>query len=70
MIFFEQGRSAVEEVAQNVQALHPPTNLDRGITFNVGLVSGGQSINSVAETASCHTDMRYKNIAEREEILE
>ena len=34
--FFEEGRSAIEELARKIQALHALTNLDRGITLNVG----------------------------------
>ena len=48
---FTEGISAIEELARKVQALHALTDLDRGITLNVGLVSGGQSVNTVAPWA-------------------
>ena len=68
--FFEDGRSAIEELARKIQALHALTDLDRGITLNVGLVAGGQSVNTVAAEASCDIDIRYRESADRDEILE
>ena len=67
---FEDGRSAIEELAQKIQALHALTDLDRGITLNVGLVAGGQSVNTVAAEANCDIDIRYRESADRDEILE
>jgi len=45
---FADGVSAIEELARKVQAIHALTDLERGITLNVGLISGGQSVNTVA----------------------
>jgi glutamate carboxypeptidase len=56
---FTQGISAIEELARKVQALHALTDLDHGITVNVGLVSGGQSVNTVAPWAEGQIDLRY-----------
>jgi len=67
--FFEDGRSAIEELARKVQALHALTDLGRGITVNVGLVSGGQSVNTVAAEASCGIDIRYRDSGDRDQIL-
>ena len=67
--FFTEGRSAIEEVAQKIQALHALTDLERGTTINVGLVRGGQSVNTVAAEASCDIDIRYQETAERDNIL-
>ena len=63
--FFEDGRSAIEELARKVQALHALTDLERGITINVGLVSGGQSVNTVAAHAECGVDIRYREASDR-----
>ena len=57
-------------MARKVRALHALTNLDRRTTINVGLVNDGQAINTGAENASRNIVIRYKNIAEREDILE
>jgi glutamate carboxypeptidase len=74
---FEHGVSAVEELARKVQALHAITDLARGTTCNVGLVSGGQSVNTVAPWAEMQLDLRYVAPADRaaamarvEEIVE
>ena len=67
--FFTEGRSAIEELAQKIQALHALTDLERGTTINVGLISGGQSVNTIAAEASCDIDIRYQETAERDEIL-
>ena len=57
-------------MARKVRALHALTNLDRRTIVNVGLVNGGQSINIGVENASWNIVIRYKNIAEREDIFE
>ena len=67
--FFTEGRSAIQELAYKIQALHALTDLERGTTINVGLVRGGQSVNTVAAEASCDIDIRYQDTAERDGIL-
>ena len=66
---FEAGISAIGELAQKVVAIHALTDLARGITLNVGLVSGGQSVNTVAPSAQMQIDFRYVEPADREEIM-
>ena len=66
---FEQGISAIGELAQKITAIHALTDLGRGITLNVGLVSGGQSVNTVAPHASGEIDLRYVAPADRDEVV-
>ncbi|MFC4168884.1 M20 family metallopeptidase [Teichococcus aestuarii] len=66
---FEAGISAIEELARKVQALHALTDLPRGITLNVGLVSGGQSVNTVAPWAQGQIDLRYVHPEDRDEVM-
>ena len=66
---FEAGISAIGELAGKVTAIHALTDLPRGITLNVGLVSGGQSVNTVAPSAQMQIDLRYVEPADREEIM-
>ena len=66
---FPEGISAIEELARKIQAIHALTDLDRGITLNVGLVSGGQSVNTVAPWAEGQIDLRYIHPADRDEIM-
>ena len=66
---FTEGISAIEELARKIQAIHALTNLDRGITLNVGLISGGQSVNTVAPWAEGQIDLRYVNPEDRDDIM-
>ncbi len=66
---FEAGISAIGELAAKITAIHALTDLQRGITLNVGLVSGGQSVNTVAPWAQGQIDLRYREPADRDEIV-
>ena len=66
---YADGRSAIGELAHKITALHAITDLDRGITVNVGLVSGGQSVNTVAPRATCEIDLRYVTPADRDAAM-
>jgi glutamate carboxypeptidase len=66
---FEAGISAIGELAAKVTAIHALTDLARGITLNVGLISGGQSVNTVAPWAQGQIDLRYVEPADREEVM-
>ncbi len=66
---YTEGISAIEELARKVQALHAVTDLDRGITVNVGLVSGGQSVNTVAPWAEGQIDLRYVSPPDRDDAM-
>lgn len=56
---FEQGASAIGEIAHKIIALHALTDLSKGITVNVGIVRGGQTVNTVAPSAQGEVDFRY-----------
>ena len=66
---FTDGISAIEELARKVQAIHALTDLERGITLNVGLISGGQSVNTVAPWAEGQIDLRYVAPDDKDELL-
>ncbi len=66
---FQEGASAIEELARKIQAWHALTDLERGQTVNIGLISGGQSVNTVAPSAVCDIDVRYIEPDERDEIF-
>ncbi len=66
---FEKGISAIGELAHKIVAIHALTDLERGITLNVGLVQGGQSVNTVAPSAQGQIDLRYKHPADRDEVM-
>jgi glutamate carboxypeptidase len=66
---FADGVSAIEELARKVQAVHALTDLARGITLNVGLISGGQSVNTVAPWAEGQIDLRYVNPPDKDDVM-
>src|SRR6266478_3672055 len=63
---FTDGISAIEELARKITALNAITDLTKGTTVNVGLISGGQTVNTVAPWAKCEIDLRYVMPADRE----
>jgi glutamate carboxypeptidase len=67
---FAQGISAIGELAHKIVAIHALTDMARGITLNVGLVAGGQSVNTTAPHAEGQIDMRYIDPADRATTLE
>ena len=66
---FEAGISAIGEAAHKIVAIHALTDLKRGITLNVGLVSGGQSVNTVAPACQFQIDLRYVEKPDRDEVM-
>jgi glutamate carboxypeptidase len=53
------GASAIEAAARKVQALHALTDYEKGVTLNVGLISGGEALNTVAPFAHFAFDCRF-----------
>jgi glutamate carboxypeptidase len=68
-INFEVGRSAIHALAAKVGALASLTDLERGTTVNVGLISGGATVNTVAPRAEAGIDIRFQTIEERNRVL-
>lgn len=64
-----QGVSAIEAMARKIQRLHKLTDYDLGTTVNVGLVNGGQSVNTVAPRATAGIDVRFPTLNIMEKIL-
>jgi len=62
------GVSAILEMAYLIQELHAMTDLERGLTVNVGLVSGGTRSNVIAPSAACEVDVRVLSGADGEDI--
>lgn len=55
---FEQGQSAVLELAKQICAIEKMVDLKRGITLNVGKVTGGTRVNVVPAEATALVDLR------------
>jgi glutamate carboxypeptidase len=62
---FEAGISAINELAHKTLALHGLSDPPNGITLNVGVVSGGQTVNTVAPWARGEVDLRFITPADR-----
>ena len=66
---FEKGISAIGEMAHKIVAMHKLTDLKQGVTVNVGLVKGGQSVNTTAPSAEGQIDLRYVQPEQRTAAL-
>jgi glutamate carboxypeptidase len=65
----EDGRSAIRELANVIQALEALNDLKRGVTVNVGVVRGGTRPNVIAEEAYAEVDLRVPTAAEANELV-
>jgi glutamate carboxypeptidase len=66
---FEAGISAISELAHKTLALHALSRPKEGITLNVGVVSGGQTVNTVAPWAKGEVDLRFVTPAQRDATM-
>lgn len=55
---FSDGASAIVEAARQIERISELTNLDRGITVNPGVITGGTRSNVVAAEARVEIDVR------------
>lgn len=65
----QDGRSAIRELARQILVLEGLTDYERGITCNVGVVSGGTRANVVPELAHAEIDLRVPSPAIAEEVV-
>lgn len=66
---FADGISAIDELAYKIVALRQITDMERGLTLNVGTVHGGQTVNTVAPSVRAQIDLRYRTQADRNEAI-
>jgi glutamate carboxypeptidase len=66
---FADGASAISELARKIVGLDALTDLPKGITVNVGLVRGGQSINTTAPHAQGEIDLRFIEPGDRDAVM-
>ncbi len=65
----EKGVSAIQEMAQQILALHALTDMAKGSTVNVGVVSGGTVPNTVAGAAHAIIDTRAWSQEEADRLV-
>jgi glutamate carboxypeptidase len=61
---FEKGASAIRELARVVETVSGWTDLKRGVTVSVGIVSGGTKSNVIAAEAWAEVDLRIVSKAD------
>ncbi len=57
---FEKGQSAILELAHQIQAVSRLTDVERGVTLNVGVIRGGTRTNVVPAEAEAEVDLRVR----------
>ncbi len=67
--FFE-GVSAIHDLAHKLIRIAALTDQDAGVTLNVGLITGGQTVNTVAPGATARIDLRYIRSEQRKQLLD
>jgi glutamate carboxypeptidase len=66
---YEKGASAIVDLGHKIPRLQGLTDLEKGVTVNVGLIGGGQTVNTIAPHAWCEIDLRYVTAAQRGELV-
>lgn len=66
---YDRGRSAILDLGQKIAPLHALTDLQRGVSVNVGLIGGGQTVNTIAPSAWAEIDLRYVEPAQRDDMV-
>lgn len=64
-----QGANAIWALARFVDAAQRFTDYARGVTVNVGTVSGGESKNTVPDRAEAAVDLRFESTADGEALV-
>lgn len=57
---YEKGASAIAELAKQITLLEKFTDLERGVTVNVGVIRGGTRTNVIADEAVAEVDVRIR----------
>ena len=65
---FEKGQSAVVELARQILEIEKLIDLKRGITLNVGKISGGGKVNVVPAEARASIDLRIAGLADAKAV--
>jgi glutamate carboxypeptidase len=65
-----KGRSAIRAMARIILEVEGFTDYKRGITTNVGLVSGGTGVNVIPEHCTINADLRVTDLAAAAEMQE
>ncbi len=64
-----EGKNAIWALARWIDAVQQLTDYDRGVTVNVGKISGGQGKNTVPDRAEAQADIRYVTRVDGEALV-
>jgi glutamate carboxypeptidase len=67
---YSDGHDANLELSYKLQELVKLTDLKKGTTVNIGKIEGGIGANTISPHAKMTFELRYKNAAERERVLQ
>ena len=67
---YSDGYDANLELSYKLQELVKLTDLKKGTTVNVGKIAGGIGANTISPHAKMTFELRYKNVAERDRVLQ
>lgn len=67
---YDQGVSAIHELAHKILRIHKLSNPRRGLTLNVGRVEGGTLSNVVAAASEAEIDLRFIEPADGEKVVQ
>ena len=67
-VHFEEGRNAAVDLARVLPRVAGLTDLSRGTTVNIGLVSAGTAVNVVPARAEARVDVRFSDVAEARRV--
>ena len=65
---FEDGASAVVELARQIVRIHGMVDVDSGITLNAAPIWGGSRPNVISPDAGCEIDLRVNSVADGERM--
>lgn len=65
---FSQGRNAIAALAKFIVEAHQLSDLEKGITVNIGQINGGGPVNIVPDLAICRINVRTINPQDSEEL--
>lgn len=65
-----EGKNAIWAIARFVDRVQQLTDYARGVTINVGRISGGTSKNTVPDRAEAWVDLRFVTVADAHRLME
>ncbi len=65
----KDGANAIWALSKFIDAAQGFTKYERGVTVNVGQITGGTSKNTVPERAECKIDLRYETVTDAEALV-